>query len=104
MNATTASCGCPVPAVGAPNSSARRAVESRPCDKPRCRSNLPAKFTDAECEAFCLLHEAGCAFMVDHLTRSVYMRVGTPGNEREEEFTDLLAALRCCEPRQETVS
>lgn len=37
MNHTKAKCGCPVPAVGAPGSMARLAVESRPCDE--CLAN-----------------------------------------------------------------
>lgn len=37
MNHTKAKCGCPVPAVGAPGSEARRAVEMRPCDE--CLAN-----------------------------------------------------------------
>lgn len=55
MNHTKASCGCSVAAVGSPNSIARRMQESRPCSKSRCRSRLPDKFTDEECEAWCWL-------------------------------------------------
>lgn len=59
MNHTTASCGCSVIAVGAPGSLARRVQELRSCEKPRCRSGLPDKFTDEECEAWCWLKDNG---------------------------------------------
>lgn len=59
MNHTTASCGCSIPAIGALGSMARRVQELRPCNKPRCRSGLPKKFTDAEREAWCWLTDCG---------------------------------------------
>lgn len=72
MNHTIASCGCSVISVGAPGSMARRAQERRPCDKPRCRSGLPKKFTDEECEAYCRLLDSGVmGWIVDLLTKRV---------------------------------
>lgn len=38
MNYTTASCGCYVPAVGAPGSIARHQCEIQPCGNPMCES------------------------------------------------------------------
>ena len=72
MNTITARCGHSVPAVGTPGSMARRAAESRTCDAPRCRSRLPAKFTDAECEAYCRLQDRQIrGWLVDMLTKRV---------------------------------
>ncbi len=72
MNTTIAKCGCSVTAEGAPGSGARRACEARTCNKPRCRSRLPEKFTDTECEIYCHLHDTGCrGWLIDLLNKSV---------------------------------
>lgn len=87
MNTTTARCGHSVPAEGAPNSGARRACEKRTCGNPRCESGLPAKFTDAECEAYCHLHDMGVrGWMVDLLNKKVH-------DDTDAEFPSLVAFL-----------
>lgn len=92
MDTITARCGCPVPAVGAPNSSARRAAETRTCPAPRCRSGLPRKFGGDDCAAYCRLADAGVRFLVDHLTRRVYATAATRGTDVVHEFPTLPAA------------
>ena len=69
MNHTQASCGCTVVAVGAPGSIARMTQESYSCGKPRCRSRLPDKFTDEECEALCWLQDCRIRWSVDMITK-----------------------------------
>lgn len=81
MNYTTAQCGCPVVAEGAPGSLVRQAQESRHCGKPRCRSRLPPKFSHDEVIAWCYLHDSGASFMVDLKTRGVLMIVNRLGME-----------------------
>ena len=77
MNHTRASCGHSVIAEGAPGSSARKACERRTCGLPRCRSGLPAKFTQAECEAYCTLLDMGVrGWTVDRLTKDVLTAEG----------------------------
>lgn len=90
MNYTKASCGCDVIAVGAPGSMARYAVERRPCDKPRCRSRLPEKFSDAECEAYCHLSNRGARFLVDLLDKSVIV---LRDDDTEIEFASLIEVM-----------
>lgn len=94
MNTVVAKCGCSVPAVGAPGSSARRACESRTCDKPRCRSGLSRAFTDAECEAYVRLETMGFAFTVDLVTHDVQLRMPSG---KVEKFANLPMALRAAQ-------
>lgn len=93
MNHTTASCGHPVAAVGAPGSLARRACEARPCDRPRCRSGLSAGFADDECEAYCVLRDAGLSFSVDLATRGVVV-VARGTDRRYPSLVDARRAWR----------
>lgn len=73
MNFTIARCGHTVAAEGAPGSMARKACEDRTCGRARCRSGLPKKFTDAECDAYVFLadiqYEIG--FVVSLINKSV---------------------------------
>lgn len=90
MKYTACRCGHLAVAVGAPGSQARREVESRTCARPRCRSELPAKFSDDECEAYCRLWDAGFSFTVDLLGKGVQIR--TRGGA-VESFPSLVGAL-----------
>ena len=96
MNTVIAKCGCSVPAVGAPGSTARLACERRTCDKPRCRSGLSQGFTDAECEAYVRLEAMGLAFTVDLVTHDVQLRLPSG---KVEKFANLVMALRATERR-----
>jgi len=78
VNHTTASCGCSVVAVGAPNSLARRAQEQRTCGKPRCRSGLPKKFTDEECEAWCWIVDHGIPWSINMINKRAMDPTGDP--------------------------
>lgn len=72
MNQVEASCGHLVPAAGTPNSRVRKAQKRSPCQSPRCQSRLPVKFTDAECEAYVWLIDAGVRpWLVDLVTKEV---------------------------------
>lgn len=72
MRLTKAACGHDVPAVGQPGSAARRAQEQRHCGLDRCKSGLPAKFTDEECAAYVWLMDRGIRpWLVDLLTKQV---------------------------------
>lgn len=88
MNQTQASCGHSVVAVGAPGSMARRAQERRHCGQPRCRSGLPKKFTDAECEAFCHMSDCRISFTVDLLDKSAMIHRG----KHAGDYTSLIEA------------
>jgi hypothetical protein len=75
MNYMPAKCGHLVPAVGAPGSLARRAVEGRHCSLPRCQSQLPEKFTDRECAAYVWMWSKP-PWMVDMKDKSVRTGAG----------------------------
>lgn len=91
MNTTTASCGCQIPALGAPGSMVRSAIESQHCGKPRCESGLPKKFTDRECAAYVwLLHRGIRGWSVDMVTKDVLV----PKGDSYCTFTSLVSAAQ----------
>lgn len=89
MNYTQARCGHPILAIGAPGSTVRRMLETRPCSRPRCQSELPDKFSDAECEAYIVLMRVEkLNFLVDLVTK----RVHAVYRGKEHDFPNLLIA------------
>ena len=88
MNTVKLSCGCIEPADGSPGSAARKSQKRRKCRKPRCRSGLPAKFSDRECAAYCWLY-GRMTFVADLVDKTVRTEAGT-------RYTNLVECAQAC--------